>query len=161
MCRLNDDDEGAANVDVIETTRKPTEYYHPENPRICLVDLPGIGTPSFPDLPTYCKNVDLENYDKYLIFTSLRFTNYDLQLARKVKSMGKSFFLIRTKIDNDYEAEARKKKINEKQMLEKIKKHCFENVKDYISSENEIFLISNYDKGQWDFCRLVEAISDV
>ena len=111
MCRLNDDDDddGATKVDVIETTREPTEYYHPENPRICLVDLPGIGTPSFLDLPTYCKSVDLANYDKYLIFTSLRFTNYDLQLARKVKSMGKSFFLI----------------------LEKIKKHCFENVKDY------------------------------
>jgi hypothetical protein len=45
-------------------------------------------------------------------------------------------------------------------MLEKIKKYCFENVKDYISSENEIFLISNYDQEKWDFCRLIKAISN-
>ena len=92
MCRLNDDDDGAAKVGVTETTKEPTEYYHPENPTICLVDLPGIGTPKYSDLETYCKKVGLENYDKYLIFTSSCFTKYDLELAKKVKSIKKSFF---------------------------------------------------------------------
>ncbi|CAB4003801.1 interferon-inducible GTPase 5-like [Paramuricea clavata] len=160
MRGLNDDDDGAAKVDVIEATTNPTEYKHPDNPMITFVDLPGIGTPNYPDLPTYCRKVSLENYDRYLIFTSLRFTKYDLELAKKVKSIGKSFFLVRTKIDDAYRAESRKRTFNEKEMLEKIKRYCFENVKDFISSEKDIFLISNYDKERWDFFRLVEAIGD-
>ena len=68
---------------------------------ISFVDLPGIGTPKYPDLETYLKNVPLVNYDTFLIFTASRFTVNDLKFAEKVKSLRKSFFLIRTKIDFD------------------------------------------------------------
>jgi hypothetical protein len=33
-------------------------------------------------------------------------------------------------------------------------------VKNLISSEKEIFLISNYHKDKWDFDRLIEAITE-
>ena len=50
--------------------------------------------------------------------------------------------------------------INEEEMLQKMRKDLRDNVKGLISSEKEIFLISNCDKDKWDFDRLIEAISD-
>ena len=93
MYRLNDDDDGAAEVGVVETTKEPAEYKHPDNSKIFFMDLPGIGTPTFPDLPTYCEKVAFEDYDTFLIFTASRFMQNDLDLAKKVNSIGKSFFL--------------------------------------------------------------------
>lgn len=47
-------------------------------------------------------------------------------------------------------------------MLQKIRRNCKENLVDEagdpISSEDDIFLISNHDPDKWDFSRLTEAI---
>ena len=145
---------------MIETTKVPTEYKYPGNPMIRLVDLPGIGTPNLPDLPAYCEKVGFEDYDTFLIFTATRFTQYDLELAKLVKSIGKSFLLIRTKIDEVCRQKESGRQINEAEILEKIKQDCTKNVGNLISSEKEIFLISNYDKDEWDFDRLIVAISE-
>ena len=51
--------------------------------------------------------------------------------------------------------------INEADILEEIREDCLRNVKDLISSEKEIFLISNYDTDEWEFDRLIEGISEV
>ena len=142
---------------VTETTKEPTEYQHPNNPLISFVDLPGIGTPTFPNLSTYCEKVGLEDYDTFLIFTATRFTQYDLELAKKVKSIGKSFFLIRSKIDLDCES---KNKMSESEILELVREDCMKNLKNLIASEQDIFLISSHIKDKWDFDRLVTAISD-
>ena len=158
MCRLKDDENDAAEVDVMETAEEPTEYTYPGMPMITLVELPGIGTPNYPDLRTYCEKVDLEKYDTFLIFTADRFTQNDLALAKKVKSLGKSFFLIHTKIDNVLRPWRPRAPIDEEATLQKIRKYCMDNVKGLISSEKEIFLISNYDKEKWDFDRLVKAL---
>ena len=141
---------------IVEATKEPVEYKHPENPKISFMDLPGIGTPSFPDLETYCEKVAFEDYDTFLIFTATRFTQNDLDLARKVKSIGKSFILIRTKIDLD----CKSSQDDEPKILEKIRKECMKYVEDFISSEKEVFLISNYHTDKWDFDRLIKAISD-
>ncbi|CAB3999843.1 interferon-inducible GTPase 5-like, partial [Paramuricea clavata] len=154
---LKDDDDGAARVDVLETTMEPTEYQHPENPMISFVDLPGYGTPNNPDLPTYWKNAGLDDYDIFLIITPTRFRQNDFDLAKKIHSTGKSFFVIRTKIDF-IKWEIRKRSFNEEKTWMKIREDCMENVKGLISSENEIFLISNYDPHKWDFPRLHGAI---
>ena len=159
FCRLKDDDDDAAEVGVVETTTEPTEYQHPDNEKISFVDLPGIGTPNYPDLLTYCTKVGLEDYDTFLIFTATRFTQNDLDLAKKVKSIGKSFFLIRTKIDVDCRP-MEGKTVNEAEILEGIRNNCMHHVKDLISNERNIFLISNYDTEKWDFDRLIEAISE-
>ena len=160
MCRPEDDDDDAAEVGVVEKTKVPTEYKHPHNPMISFVDLPGIGTPNFPDLPAYCEAVGFEDYDTFLIFTATRFTQYDLELAENIKSIGRSFFLVRTKIDEDCRQGESGRPINEPEILEAIRQDCLNNVKNLISSEKDIFLISNYDTNKWDFDRLIEAISD-
>ncbi|CAB4045175.1 interferon-inducible GTPase 5-like, partial [Paramuricea clavata] len=120
--------------------------------------MPGIGTRTYPNLQVYCKKFDLKSYDTFLILTATRFTQFDLELALKIKSMGKSFFLIRTKIDVDEDNEKRKRKPNIEEMLRKIQANCYENVKDLGISNDEIFLISKHDTNKWDFVRLVQAV---
>ena len=79
-----------------------------------------------------------------------------------MQEIGKTFFLIRTKIDEDLKAESKRlyPKFNEKNVLNDIKQDLLENVRDLVTSEEEIFLISNHDPEKWDFDRLVNAISD-
>ena len=161
LCRLPNYHGDAAPVSMVETTREPAEYQHPDNPMIIFVDLPGTGTQRYPDVPTYCKNVGLEDYDTFLLFTSRRFTRNDLDLAKRVKSIGKLFFLIHTKIDIVCQAAARTRQLNEEEVLQKIKKDLIGNLRGLISSEKDIFLIGNYDKDRWDFPRLVAAINGV
>ena len=157
--RLYDEDEGAAAVDVIECTREPTAYDHPINTNIKFWDLPGIGTPGYPDLETYCEKVQLEKYHTYLIFTATRFTKHDLNLAKKIRSIDKKFFFIRTQIDESVRAERRKKRsFDEETMLKKIRRDCLERLGDLLSNEKDIFLISNQEPENWEFARLTEAI---
>ncbi|XP_028404200.1 interferon-inducible GTPase 1-like [Dendronephthya gigantea] len=123
------------------------------------MDLPGIGTPTYPDLDIYCEKVDLESYDTFLILTASRFTQHEFKLAEKIKSMEKSYFLVRTKIDiDDMNEKSRKKKHNTEEMLKKIRKYCQKGVEGLGILENDIFLISNFHPSTWDFPRMVDAI---
>ena len=159
--RLRDDDEVAAPVGVTECTREPTPFDHPFNTNIKFWDLPGIGTPDYPDLETYCEKVQLEKYDTYLIFTADRFTKNDLDLAKKVRSTDKKFFFIRTKIDaNENSERLGKQSFDEQNMLTEIRRYCFESLGDLLADEQDIFLISNYHPEKWEFARLTQAILD-
>ena len=159
MCfRLNDDDDKAAKVGVIETTRVPTAYHRPANPNIKFWDLPGLGTPNYPNMETYCKKVKLEKYHAFLIFSANRFTENDLKLATKIKSIDRKFFFICTKIDENVRSEKRKGTFNEDEMLEEIRSYCLENLVDQLRNEKDIFLISNHYPAKWDFKRLTHAI---
>ena len=157
--RICDDDEGAA--DVTESTTEPIPYAHPTNSNIKFWDLPGIGTPNYPNLETYVQKVQLEKYDAFLILTAARFTENDLLLAEKIRSMEKSFFFIRTKIDENVRAEKRKRQsYDEEAMLTKIRSNCLKNLGDLFSNEKDVFLISNHEPDKWDFARLAQAILD-
>ena len=158
--RLCEDDKGAAEVNVTECTTEPTAYNHPTNHNIKFWDLPGIGTPNYPDLETYCEKVNLEKYHTFLIFTASRFTENDLELAKKIREIKKTFLFIRTKIDENVRAEKRKRSFNEEAMLEKIRRNCVESLGDLLSNERDIFLINNHDPDKWDFARLTQAILD-
>ena len=157
---LYDDDEGAAAVGVTECTTEPTPYDHPTYTNIKFWDLPGVGTPDYPDLETYCEKVQLEKYNVYLIFTAHRFTKNDLELAKKVRSIGKKVFFIRTKIDESVRAEKRKRSFDEEAMLKKIRRNCLESLGDPLTDEQDIFLISNHCPEKWEFARLTQAIVD-
>ncbi|XP_078349418.1 interferon-gamma-inducible GTPase 10-like [Oculina patagonica] len=98
-----------AKVGVTETTKELAEYVHPTNPKIKFWDLPGIGTPNYPE-KTYCEKVKLDKFDAFLIFTSDRFKENYLKLAKKIKSIHKKFFFIRTKIDQDVRNEKHEKR---------------------------------------------------
>ena len=159
-CRVKDGDVSSANTGITETTRVPRAFPHPTNPNIRFWDLPGIGTPNYPDLHTFCKQVSIERYDTFLILSSTRFTENDKLLAAKVKSMGKSFFFIRSKIDNDRRAEKRKKGFKEERMLKMIRDDCIRSVQDFEVKEKNIFLVSSFEPTKWDFDRLQKEILD-
>lgn len=157
---LDEDDQGAAPVDITQCTKEPTPYNHPSNPNIKFWDLPGIGTPNYPNLQAYIEKVQLEKYHAFLIFTATRFTENNLQLAVKIRSMQKKFLFIRTKIDDSTRAESRKRSFDEQEMLSKIRCKCLANLGDLLDNERDVFLISNHQPEKWDFARLTQAIFD-
>ena len=84
-----------------------------------------------------------------------------MELAKKVRSIEKKFFFIRTKIDENVRAEKRKRSVfNEEAMLEKIRHNCVESLGDLLSNEQDVFLISNHYPDKWDFAPLTQAILD-
>ena len=157
---LCEDDEGAATVGIGQFTKEPTAYDHPAFPNARFWELPGIGTPSYPDMETYTKKVELEKYDAFLIFTATRFSENSLQLADKIKSMKRKLIYIRTKIDECVRAEARRRSFDEQGILTKIRCECLKCLGDQLSCEEDVFLISSHDPNKWEFSRLTEAIFD-
>ncbi|XP_025050875.1 interferon-inducible GTPase 5-like [Alligator sinensis] len=106
MRGLDDGDEGAADIGVLETTSKPAPFPHPQDPNITFWDLPGIGTPAFPE-DTYLQQVEFGRYDFFIIISSTRFTDKDIKLALEIQSLGKSFYFVRSKVDQDLDNERR------------------------------------------------------
>ena len=94
----------------------------------------------------------------FLIFACNRFTENDLKLAREIKSMGKNFFFVLTKIDVDVNAEKRKQSFDEEALLQKLRADCLNNLGDLLSNQQDIFLISNHFPDKWDFSRLTSSI---
>ena len=102
----------------------------------------------------------MEKYDTFLIFTASRFTENNLKLAREVKSLGKSFFFVRNKIDQDIDNEKRKRAFNEKSTLDLIRKDCLNKLGDLAAGDKDVFLISTRNTVGWDFDLLRQAILD-
>ncbi|XP_046843682.1 T-cell-specific guanine nucleotide triphosphate-binding protein 2-like [Xenia sp. Carnegie-2017] len=153
----------AAPVGVTESTSVPTKYVHSSNGNIIFWDLPGIGTPTSPNLQEYCKNVcGLQKYDAFIIFSKTRFTQHDKELAEKLsKELKKPFFFVRTNVDKDLEnaKEDEGPQFNEESVLKKMRKDCLDNLKDFINDVKNIYMIDNKVPEKYDFDRLVKSIS--
>ena len=164
--RIKANEKGAAKVGVTESTLVPTKYLHPEHKKIIYWDLPGIGTPTYPNLDEYCKKIGgLEKYDAFLIFCKTRFTNYDRELAKKVSTeLNKPFFFIRTNVDTDLEnaKEDEGPKSNDTcvvDIMKIMKDDCWDNLESLIDDEQDIYMIDNKATSEYDFQRLRESIS--
>ena len=144
----------------VEETEEPTSYEFPKNLKIQLVDVPGVGSPTYPDLDTYCREVPVTTYDAFLIAVGQRVSDLELQLARKIKfEMRKPFFLLRTKIDVDEENEKRNRDADIEKLNEKIRKYYQDKMKEFDIRDEEVFLISNNHWDKWDFGRLIDTIA--
>ena len=160
---MQDFDPGAAEVDVTECTKEPECYDHPSNPNIKFWDLPGITNPIYNgDLEQYCKNVPLDEYHTFLIFAKDRFTGDDLKLAEMIRSMGKKFFFIRARIDQDVENARRSRQhlFGKNATLDKIRKDLSQNLieRGLLVDEREFFLVSNHFPAEYQFDELTQAI---
>ena len=156
---------GAAKVASSECTEEPKCYDHPSNPNIKFWDLPGITNPIYKgDLEMYCKNVPLDKYHAFLIFAKDRFTADDLKLAEMIRSIGKKFFFIRSKIDQDVENTRRSRLhlFDKDATLDEIRKDLSKNLieRGLLKDENEIFLVSSHFRDEYQFDELTQAISD-
>lgn len=123
----DDDDENAAKTGCVETTSVVKPYPHPKYPNVVLWDLPGAGTPKFP-VDKYLDDVGFEKFDFFIIISDTRFRENDVKLAQEIKKMGKKFYFIRSKIDNDMRAEERrqKKKFDSEKTLTLIRNNCID-----------------------------------
>ncbi|KAL2084249.1 hypothetical protein ACEWY4_019767 [Coilia grayii] len=152
---LSNDDEGAAKSGVTETTRTPAAYPHPSMPNVTIWDLPGIGTPNF-KAKTYLSDVHFERYDFFIILTSERFKENDINLAKAIKKKKRRFYFIRSKVDNDINAESRKRDFSQEHLLSKIREDCQKNLKDV--GNPKVFLISSFYLQDYDFEKLVDTL---
>ncbi|KAL2078371.1 hypothetical protein ACEWY4_026056 [Coilia grayii] len=148
---VQDYEEGAAPTGVEETTMTPIMYRHPTMPNVNIWDLPGIGTENF-KASEYIKNVNLNTYDFFFILTSTRLHEHDIMLAKEIKKNKKNFYFIRTKVDQDVDAEKRKGK-TEEQTLSLIRHALEEKLKDLGSTH--IFLVSSWELHKFDFNKLI------
>ena len=145
----------------LEATNKPTSYKFPTNSRIQLVEVPGVGTPTYPDLDTYCRDVPIATYDTFLVVIGQKVTHLELQLVRKIKfEMKKPFYIIRTKFDIDEENERRSSNPDIEKLTEKIRKYYQDKMKELGIRDEQVFLISNNHWDKWDFERLIDAIAN-
>ncbi|XP_072518388.1 interferon-inducible GTPase 5-like [Salminus brasiliensis] len=153
---VDDDDKGAAETGVSETTAEPTPYQHPTLPNVVLWDLPGIGSPNF-KAKTYVKEMQIDRYDFFLIISSVRFRENDLMLAKEIQKQKKKFYFIRSKIDESIRAEERMKTFNREETLSKIRADCQRNLKDL--GNPPVFLISSWNLSEFDFEELVSTLN--
>ncbi|XP_046843727.1 uncharacterized protein LOC124437838 [Xenia sp. Carnegie-2017] len=157
-------EKGAAAVDVAETTKKATRYSHPKHKNIIFWDLPGIGTPKYPNYKEYCKKVGgLEKYDAFLIFCKTRFTHYDKELAEKIsKVVEKPFFFVHTNVDTELKnaKDDEGPKFNEATVMKRMRENCMKNLEVLMHDEKDIFLIDNKVTEKYDFQRLKESIAE-
>ena len=148
---VDDEDENAATVDIVNTGQSPKEYIYPSHPHVSFCDMPGYGTgtPSDPDLKNYWEKYQLKKFDTFLIFISNRVMALDLAMIQKVKSQNKSFFLIRPKID----LECKMKEHEQEELLSKIKQYIVKETDHLLCEEDDIYLISNYYpyNKKWEF----------
>lgn len=158
---ISDDDFRAAKTGVVETTASPTPYHHPHLPRVRLWDLPGIGTPSFQG-QEYLQRVRFERYDFFIIVTSERFRENHAELARAVAAMGKRFYFVRSKVDQDLRATQQRRPtlFQEAQVLQQIESDCSRQLKKEGLENPKVFLISSFHLHRFDFHRLQETLAE-
>ncbi|KAG8143440.1 hypothetical protein E2320_000671 [Naja naja] len=158
---VSDDDFRAAKTGVVETTVSPSPYRHPHLPRVRVWDLPGIGTPSF-QAEKYLQLVRFERYDFFIIVASERFRENHAELARAVAAMGKRFYFVRSKVDQDLRASQQRRPsfFQEAEVLQEIESDCTRQLKREGLETPKVFLISSFHLHRFDFHRLQETLAE-
>uniref|UniRef100_A0A674NSH2 Interferon-inducible GTPase 5-like n=2 Tax=Takifugu rubripes TaxID=31033 RepID=A0A674NSH2_TAKRU len=147
-------DNQAAPTGVVETTTEVRAYPHPSYPKVTLWDLPGIGTTRFP-ADQYLKHVGFERFDFFIIISDTRFRENDVKLAKEIQKMGKKFYFVRSKVDNDLQnAQRSQRNFDAEQTLALIRENCKEGLLKEGVQAPQVFLLSNFELQRHDFHRL-------
>uniref|UniRef100_A0A3Q2X0L5 Interferon-inducible GTPase 5-like n=1 Tax=Haplochromis burtoni TaxID=8153 RepID=A0A3Q2X0L5_HAPBU len=147
---IGDEDDGAAPTDVAESSKDPIPYFHPDYPNVSLWDLPGIGTPKYP-ADKYLRSVPFKKYDFYIIVSADHLTENDVKLAKEIQRMMKKFYFVHSKTDNDINVGKRKKDFTAEGTLSKIRKNCVEGLQKQGIECPQVFLVSSFEPGLYDF----------
>ncbi|XP_048461015.1 T-cell-specific guanine nucleotide triphosphate-binding protein 2-like [Rhincodon typus] len=157
MRGLQSDDQGAAPTGNEETRIEPTEYPYQDLPHVQLWDLPGTNSFGF-ELNHYLTKVNFENYDFFIIISQSRFRENDADLAKKIQEQGKEFYYVRAKIDNDVRSLKRQgADLNEG--WDRIRRDCVSNFQSVEVTPPAIFLISSFDREEYDFPELKNTLA--
>lgn len=154
---LSPEHDDSCPVGVIETTQSPQRYKLFEN--VFIWDVPGVSTPSITK-NDYCKLIDINRYDMFLILSRGRFTEIDLWLSDIVRDrFSKTLFFIRTGIDEELRNHRRDypNNFNAIEVLETIRHNCLMNLETNLSKSNlSLYLINTKDKTKYDFPKLID-----
>ncbi|CAJ1074110.1 interferon-inducible GTPase 5-like [Xyrichtys novacula] len=131
-------------------------YQHPSFPSVTFWDLPGIGTMSYP-ADKYLKLVGFERFDFFIIISADRFKENDVKLAREIQRMGKKFYFVRSKIDNNIR-DGERQKLDAEKTLILIKENCIHGLQKLGFQSPLVFLVSSVDLHLYDFSLLVETL---
>ncbi|XP_052598722.1 interferon-inducible GTPase 1-like [Peromyscus californicus insignis] len=153
------EEEDAAEVGVVETTKWRTPYKHPKFKTLTLWDLPGIGTVNFPP-KDYLEKVEFQEYDFFIIVSATRFTKLELDLAKAIRFMKKNYYFVRTKVDTDLDNEKKSKPrtFDREKILQQIRSYCVNTFHQNSMEAPEIFLISNNHLSDYDFPVLMDTL---
>ncbi|XP_056400092.1 interferon-inducible GTPase 5-like isoform X2 [Hyla sarda] len=149
---MDDEEEGSAQTGVVETTMEPIPYTHQDYTNVRFWDLPGIGTPNF-KAADYLESVQFRQYDFFIIMSSERFKQNDIDLAKEIQAMDKKFYFVRSKVDSDLHASQvrRKKTYKEEAILKEIRDNCIKHLNDGGIAKPQVFLLSCLDLDKYDF----------
>ncbi|XP_037738885.1 interferon-inducible GTPase 5 isoform X2 [Chelonia mydas] len=156
------DDEGAAETGMLDTVMrdtKPMAYPDPILPGVTLWDLPGVGTFYFP-LDTYCEQLNLSQYEFFIIVGSQRFRSDHARLVREIQRMGKRFYFVRSKADVDLDASRRQRpsSYNQERILQQIREDCRRGVAAEGVGHPQVFVISSREPNCYDFPLLRQTL---
>ncbi|KAM4541993.1 interferon-inducible GTPase 5-like isoform 2-T3 [Odontesthes bonariensis] len=155
---IDDRHESAAPTGCVETTTDIKPYSHPNYPNVILWDLPGIGTTKYP-AEKYLKLTGFEKFDFFIIISDTRFRENDVKLAKEIQKMGKKFYFVRSKIDNDLRAEERgQRDFDPERTLSQIRENCIQGLQKEGFESPQVFLVSNFDLHLYDFSLLHETL---
>ncbi|XP_028644530.1 interferon-inducible GTPase 1-like [Grammomys surdaster] len=156
---IGHEEEGAAQVGVVETTMERYPYKHPNMPNVVFWDLPGIGTINFPP-KTYLEKMKFYEYDFFIIVSAIRFKKNDIDLAKAISMMKKEFYFVTTKMDSYLRNEeiCKPQTFDREKVLQDIRLNCVKKFKENGIQEPPIFLISNINFCDYDFPILMDKI---
>lgn len=97
-------------------------------------------------------------YDFFILIGAVRFKENDIMLAKEINKSKKMFYFVRSKIDQDINAESRKKNFNEEQVLTTIRMSCKDNLRSF--GNPNVFLISTFELEKYDFQKLIDSIAE-
>lgn len=117
-----------------------------------------MGTERFPKA-TYLHDIGFQNYDFFLILSCSRFTEIDTWLGNEIKSRGKKFYYVRTKIGDDISGDrkAHPRSHKEGEVLQRIR----DNIMEHLNNTNaaaRMYLIDSYKRQKFDFNELEQNL---
>jgi len=153
-------DVGAAKTGTTETTTKPTSYPYPANKNVCIWDLPGVGTPQFLR-ENYLKEIEVENYDCFVIITAIRFTQDDVWLYKETTKLKKKVYFVRSKIGSDLynEKQEHGEDFVAEDVIRQIKSLTVQAMKSE-KVDDRLYLTDSFRKKEFDFQNLEKDILD-
>uniref|UniRef100_H3CBA3 IRG-type G domain-containing protein n=1 Tax=Tetraodon nigroviridis TaxID=99883 RepID=H3CBA3_TETNG len=144
------DEKEAAPEGVVETTEDVKEYPHPDYPKVSLWDLSGIGSISW--------KLGATKFDFFIIISDTRFRENDVKLAKEIQKMGKKFYFLRSKVDNDLlNAQRSQRDFDPEQTLSHIRENCEQGLLN-AGVQAQVFLLSSFELQRYDFHRLHETL---
>ncbi|TFJ97442.1 Interferon-inducible GTPase 5 [Platysternon megacephalum] len=151
---LKEHDAGAAETGVVGGMMvEPKGYPHPDHPNVTLWDLPGIGTMNCPS-DTFLEQRHFRQCDMFIILSCGRVTKTDTRLVEEIRTLGKTFYFVCSKVDLDV-ASARRRNGREESALQTIREDCIS----HLGGETDVFLISSWDPDKFDFPRLQRTLA--